>query len=282
MASQSSRKVWLITGASRGLGRSIAEKALGAGHLVIGTSRSGRADWGEGRAELQFLPLDLTKATEVEAFVGRAFEIHGRIDVLVNNAGGGLLGALEESTDEEVQPVFELNFFGPLRLIRAALPRLREQGSGHVVNISSIAGLAPGPGSSIYAAAKFALEGMSESMDQEVRPLGINVTIVEPGAFRTDFLSSKSIAHSSKKIEAYASTSGAMVGKLEAMDGNQIGDPDKGAEAILRLVDSDNPPLRLLLGSDAFNRAGTKLRKLDAEIKEWESVTVGTDYPASS
>ena len=276
------KRVWLITGASRGLGRELARAVLARGDIVVGTSRDGKLDLDLGAGELHGLPLDLTKPGQESAVIERARAIHGRLDVLVNNAGAGLLGAVEEADDAEADRVFALNFFGPLRLIRAALPFLREAGSGHVVNVSSIAGVAPMAGSGLYAAAKFALSGMSESLAQEVAPLGIRVTVVEPGAFRTDFLSGQSIAHSARTIDAYAPTSGAVVDYLAQMDGHQAGDPARAAAAILDLVDAPEPPLHLLLGSDALKRARAQLDKLAALYDRWEPTTRSTDFPADA
>ena len=272
-------KVWLITGVSRGLGRDLARAVLDRGEIVIGTSRSGSADLDPGRGQLQVLPLDVTVADEVGAFVDQAHKLHGRIDVLVNNAGAGLLGAVEESSAVEAARVFEVNFFGPLRLIQAALPLMRAQGKGTIVNVSSIAGLAPMAGSALYAAAKFALGGMSESLSQEVAPLGIRVMVVEPGAFRTDFLNEETIQVASKKIDAYDETSGKVVRLLKSISGQQAGDPALAAQAIIGAVESAEPPLHLLLGSDALTRARAHATQMSANLDRWETVTRSTDFP---
>jgi NAD(P)-dependent dehydrogenase (short-subunit alcohol dehydrogenase family) len=275
----SNKRVWLITGASRGLGRELAKIVLARGEVVIGTSRDGKIDLDAGNGTLHAMALDLAKPGREGEVIAQAHGLHGRLDVLVNNAGFGLLGAVEEATEAETAQVFNVNFFGPLRLIQAALPLLRAQGSGHIVNLSSIAGIAPGAGSGLYAAAKFALEGMSESLAQEVGPLGIRVTVVEPGAFRTDFLSSKSIRHASGQVEEYAGTSGKLVAYLADMEGKQLGDPVKGARAIVDAIDSPEPPLHLLLGSDSLRRAREKLKKNVDEFDRWEAVTLATDFP---
>ena len=272
-------KVWLITGASRGLGRDLARAAPDRGESVGATSRDGQLDLDPGAGTLHALALDLTRPGGEEAVVAQAHGLHGRLDVLVNNAGAGLLGAVEEADDAEVDRVFAINFFGPLRLIRAALPFLRAAGSGHIVNVSSIAGFAPMAGSGLYAAAKFALEGMSECLAQEVNPHGIRVTVVEPGAFRTDFLSGASIAHTARTIDAYAGTSGQVVDRLRVMDGRQLGDPTKGAAAIIAAVDAAEPPLHLILGSDALKRARDQVAKLAATFDRWEATSLGTDFP---
>ena len=208
----------------------------------------------------------------------RAHALHGRLDVIVNNAGYGLLGAIEEARDAEVRRVFDVNFFGPLQVIQAALPFLRAQRRGHIVNISSIAGLAPMPGSGIYAATKFALEGLSESLAQEVGPLGIRVTLVEPGAFRTDFLSAHSIRNAVGSIAAYAKTSGKTVHHLHEIAGKQPGDPVLAARAIIEAVEAKEPPMHLILGSDALRRARAKFQHLSEEVDRWERVSLSTDF----
>ena len=274
----SRKQVWFITGVSRGLGRDLAEALLSRGSTVIGTSRNGQADLNAGSGTLHLLALDVTKPDEIAGVVEQAHQFHGRIDVVVNNAGSGLLGAIEESSPAEADAVFGVNFFGPLRLIQAVLPLLRKQGSGTIVNLSSIAGLAPMVGSGLYAAAKFALEGMSISLSQEIAPLGLKVMVVEPGAFRTDFLSGNSIQHTARTIGAYDATSGQAVRKLNAMDGTQAGDPKLGAQAIIQAVESPEPPLHLLLGSDALGRARSRIKDLTAMFDQWESVSRSTDF----
>ena len=278
----SDKQVWLITGASRGLGRELARAVLARGEVVVGTSRDGKLDLEAGAGTLQGLALDLTKPGQEGHVIEQVYAHHGRLDVLVNNAGAGLLGAVEEATEAETDMVFAINFFGPLRLIRAALPRMRAAKQGHIVNLSSIAGLAPMAGSGLYAAAKFALEGMSESLAQEVAPHGIRVTVVEPGAFRTDFLSGSSIVHTARQDPAYAETSGAVGTRLRGMDGNQIGDPVRGAAAIIQVVDAPEPPLHLILGSDSLKRARIKLGQLAADFDRWEATALGTDFPAEA
>ena len=273
-------KTWLITGISRGLGQALAQAALDRGDTVIGTVRDGAADLNTGRGKLHVLHLDLAEREAAEPAMARAFELGGRIDVIVNNAGYGLLGAIEEATDAEIEHLFEVNVFGPIRLIRAALPRLRAQGNGHIVNITSIAGRAPMASSGVYAAAKSAMEGLSRSLLQEVGPLGLKVTAVAPGGFRTDFLSDYSIRRSSGTGDAYAGTVGRALAHLAEIKGKQIGDPARGASAILAAVDAETPPLHLLLGSDALRRAREKEDEVIEEMDRWEDVTRGTDFPA--
>ena len=275
-------KTWLITGISRGLGRALAQAALHRGDTVIGTVRNGAADLDAGTGKLHLLHLDIADREAAEPAVARAFELGGRIDVVVNNAGYGLLGAIEEATDAEVEHLFEVNVFGPFRLIRAALPRLRAQESGHIVNVTSIAGRAPMASSGAYAAAKSAMEGLSRSLSQEVGPLGIKVTAVAPGGFRTDFLSDHSIRRSSGMGDAYAGTVGRALASLAEIKGKQIGDPARGAVAILAAVDAEAPPLHLLLGSDALRRAREKEDEVIEEMDRWEDVTRSTDFPAQA
>jgi NAD(P)-dependent dehydrogenase (short-subunit alcohol dehydrogenase family) len=268
-------KTWFITGISRGLGKALAEAALARGDTVIGTTRDGRSDV----AGALTLPLEMTDPEAIAAAVGQAFGQAGTIDVIVNNAGYGLLGAVEDAAEEEIALLFAVDLFGPLRLVRAALPHLRRQKSGHIVNITSIAGRAPGAASAYYAAAKFGLEGFSQSLAQEVAPFGIKVTTVAPGAFRTDFLSSHSIRKSAPAAEGYADTAGKMLDAFDRMAGRQLGDPVKAAAAILKLADSEKPPVQLLLGSDAWRRNQARLDASAAEMADWKDVTLGTDYP---
>ena len=276
-------KTWLITGISRGLGRALAEAALERGDTVIGTVREGAPAIDGGRGALHLRSLEITDPAAVEGVVADAFSVTGRIDVLVNNAGYGLLGAIEDASDAEVARLFDVNLFGPFRLIRAALPRLREQGSGHIVNITSIAGRAPMAASGLYAAAKSAMEGLSQSLAQEVAPLGIKVTAVAPGGFRTDFLSDHSIRRSGGDVaKAYEATVGHALDHLDAIAGRQIGDPARAAKAIIAAVDADHPPLHLLLGSDALARTRAKRDAVREEMDRWESVTRGTDTPGET
>ena len=274
-------RTWFITGMSRGLGFALAKAVLAQGDTVVGTVRGDAPDLDPGRGTLYVLPLDLADGAAIGATVERAFALAGTIDVIVNNAGYGLLGAVEKATDAEVARLFEVDVFGPFRVIRAALPRLRTQGSGHIVNITSIAGRAPGPGSGLYAAAKHALEGLSAALAQEVAPLGLKVTAVAPGAFRTDFLSTHSIRKSAADDGAYAASVGRSAVAFDAMAGRQLGDPDRAAQAIIAAVRAERPPLHLLLGTDALRRAREKLDAVIEEMGRWEDVTRGTDFPAA-
>ncbi|MHA6721165.1 oxidoreductase [Sphingomonas sp. RS6] len=271
-------KTWFITGISRGLGKALAQAALARGDTVAGTVREGAPDLDAGSGTLHVIPVDLTDAAAIAPAVDAAFDKAGRIDVLVNNAGYGLLGALEEATDAEFQRLFAVNVFAPFAVIRAALPALRRQGSGHILSITSIAGRAPAGSSGLYSATKSALEGLTQSLAQEIAPFGLKATAIAPGAFRTDFLSDHSIRRSQGAGAHYAESVGSGIARLDAMAGRQIGDPDKAAAAILELVDAPNPPLHLLLGSDALRRAREKLDAVIDEIDRWETVTRATDY----
>ena len=275
-------RVWFITGVSSGLGRTLAEAVLRQGGTVIGTTRSGRADLDSADDRLRVLALEVTDAEQVHRVVRQAQALHGRLDVVVNNAGYGLLGSIEEATDQEAAHVFAVNFFGPLRVIQAALPFLRAQGSGHIINVTSIAGRAPMAGYGLYAAAKAALEALSISLAQEVGALGIRVTAVAPGAFRTAFLKEGSIRRTRTGIPTYEDTVGKGLAYMDEIAGKQIGDPTRAAHAIIAAVTAAEPPLHLLLGSDALRRTRTKLDATTAEIARWETTTTETDFPRGS
>jgi NAD(P)-dependent dehydrogenase (short-subunit alcohol dehydrogenase family) len=272
-------RTWFITGVSRGLGLAIANAALIEGDTVIGTVRDKAPDLASGPGKLHIVTLDVADGDAAEGAVRQAFARAGKIDVIVNNAGYGLLGALEKATDSDARRLFEVDVFAPFRIIRAALPYLRAQRSGHIINITSIAGRAPVPGSALYAAAKYALEGLSASLAQEVRPFGVKVTAVAPGAFRTDFLSGHSIRKSDAEDVAYAPSVGRVMSGFDTMAGKQIGDPDRAAQAILELVRAEQPPVHLLLGTDALRRAREKVDAVIEEMDRWEEVTRGTDFP---
>lgn len=271
-------KIWFITGISRGFGKALADAVLSSGDIVIGTTRDGTAPIDDATGRLRTLALDVTDGSAVKATMADAHALHGRLDVVVNNAGYGLLGSIEEADEDQIAHMFDVNFHGTRRVVQAVLPYLRAQRSGHIVNITSIAGLAPGTGSGFYAASKFAVEGMSQSLAQEVAPLGIKVTLVEPGAFRTDFLSDHSIRTRQIGIADYAATAGASLTALEKMAGKQIGDPARAARAIIQAVRAPEPPLHLVLGSDAFRRTLEKQKRFAAELDAWKDVTLGTDY----
>ena len=272
--------VWLITGCSSGLGRALAARVLARGHRLIATARQPEtldelvaADPSRCRA----LALDVADASQVAPVVAQAAEIFGRLDVVVNNAGYGLVGAVEEYDEAQITRNFETNFFGALRVIRAALPILRAQRRGHFVNISAAAVIANYAGFSIYGATKWALEGLSESLAAEVRPLGLKVTIVQPGPFRTEFIS-RSLERASAAIPDYEASSGKFRRFLETMNGRQPGDPAKAADAIIAAVESDNPPLRLVLGKYAIDKTRRKLGSAARELDAGSAAGAATDF----
>lgn len=277
-------KVWLITGCSTGFGRALAEAVLKKGDHLLATARKP----GQLCALIDHYPetakavrLDITLSQDIQAAVDAAIATFGRIDVLVNNAGHGLIAALEEVSDDEIHQFFETNFFGALRLIRTVLPVMRQQGSGHIVNMSSTAGLVGFAGSSLYCGAKFALEGTSEALAKEVESLGVKVTLIEPGAFRTDF-NGRSLAVAKQPIDVYATVSGASLQWFKQMDGKQPGNPTKAAQAIIQAVESPNPPMRLALGTDAMSLIQEKLEWVKTDLDAWQQVTVSTDYTDSN
>jgi len=272
--------IWFITGVSSGFGRALAETLLKDGKTVVGTVRTGDATTafealapGKAHAVL----MDVTDETAVRGGIADAEKNVGPIDVLVNNAGYGFEGAIEEATLEEVRRQFEVNVFGPVSVIKAALPFMRKRRAGHIVNITSMGGLATFPGVGIYNGSKFALEGISEALAKEVKHLGIKVTIVEPGSFRTDW-AGRSMAHTESQIADYAESAGAFRQSLAQRNGRQPGDPRKAARAIIKAVESDEPPLHLLLGHDALNFVGAKLGALQAEIMKWAPVSTSTNF----
>ena len=272
--------VWLITGCSSGLGRALAVRVLARGHRLIATARQPEtldelvaADPSRCRA----LALDVADASQVAPVVAQAAAIFGRLDVVVNNAGYGLVGAVEEYDEAQITRNFETNFFGALRVIRAALPILRAQRRGHFVNISAAAVIANYAGFSIYGATKWALEGLSESLAAEVRPLGLKVTIVQPGPFRTEFIS-RSLERASAAIPDYEASSGKFRRFLETMNGRQPGDPAKAADAIIAAVESDNPPLRLVLGKYAIDKTRRKLGSAARELDAGSAAGAATDF----
>jgi NAD(P)-dependent dehydrogenase (short-subunit alcohol dehydrogenase family) len=280
MTNSSQARVWFITGSSTGFGRTLAEAVLDQGETVVLTARNPQqvedltAKFPNRALAVR---LDVTKPTEVREVVKVAIATFGRIDVLVNNAGYGTLGAIEEVSDEDIRRQFETNVFGALDLTRAVLPHLRQQRSGHIINFSSVGGFVSFPGSGIYCGTKFALEGISEALAQEVAPFGIKVIIVEPGAFRTDF-SGRSLVVSDTQIADYEPVIGQYRQWVQDIDGQQPGDPKKAASAIIQSVNSENPPLRLTLGADAVNAIDAKLKSVKAELDAWRQVAVDTAF----
>ncbi|MEV5747527.1 SDR family oxidoreductase [Actinoallomurus sp. NPDC052308] len=273
-------RVWFITGTSTGLGRAIADAALARGDRVVATARDPQSvkDLVERAPELvRAVALDVTDPAQVTAAVGTAIEEFGRIDVLVNNARHGLIGALEELSSEQIDAVLATNVLGVIGVTRAVLPHMRARRRGHIVQMSSVGGAVGNPGHSIYATSKFALEGMSEALAGEVGPLGIRVTIVEPGPFRTDF-AGRSMRFADP-IDDYRDTpAGALRRRFSDQDGVQPNDPVKAAEAIVKAVDEPDSPLRLPLGPEAVERIRQKLRRQLADLDAWEQVSLDTRY----
>jgi len=279
-----SGKVWFITGASSGFGKLLAEYLCTLGANVVATARnvdtlSEFTTKYPGNSLI--LSLDVTKPASIAKAHDDALAHFGRIDVLVNNAGYGLTGAIEEVSDEEFMPMFETNVFGLIHVTQAFLPEFRKQRSGHIVNLSSIAGLVGSPGWGYYNATKFAVEGISDALTAEMEPLGVHVTVIEPGPFRTQFLgTSGKEAH--LQIADYVQTAGKTREYFQTQSGKQAGDPQKAVEAIVAAVSAPNPPKHLLLGKFALNRFRGKIDAMQKEISEWESTTIGADFPEGS
>jgi NAD(P)-dependent dehydrogenase (short-subunit alcohol dehydrogenase family) len=276
----SEKKVWLITGSSRGLGRKLAESALAQGYRVIATARNTEALKSLNEkypATAYALKLDVANPAEVRAAIAQASERFGRIDVVVNNAGVGLVAAIEEAADAEIKRSFDINLFGALAVTRAVLPILRRQQSGHILNISSFVGLVALPSFGYTSATKFAMEAFSEALAQEVAHLGIKVTIVEPGLFRTEFNSPQSLTVTHNQIEDYPSTL-KTISLLKSLDGKQPNDPIKAAQAIIKVVESEKTPLRLPLGVDFFRMVQGRLDALQQNFDEWREVTMSMGF----
>ncbi|MFJ4193066.1 oxidoreductase [Pseudomonas sp. NPDC089534] len=273
-------RTWLITGASRGFGSLIAEHALRAGDAVIATARKPQdiTDRLGEHPNLLAVRLDVTREDEAHQAVAEGVKRFGRIDVLVNNAGFGVLGAVEETSASETERLFATNVFGLLNVTRAVLPHMRAQRSGRVINISSIGGYQAYMGWGVYGSTKFAVEGISEALHQELAPLGIHATVVEPGFFRTDFLDEQSLIKTALVLPDYDDTVGKMRTFAEAANHAQPGDPVKFAEAMLALADAPNPPQRLALGSDTVARIEAKNRLVAQELAEWHALALSTDF----
>jgi NAD(P)-dependent dehydrogenase (short-subunit alcohol dehydrogenase family) len=271
-----SERVWMITGSSSGFGRAIADAVLARGDRLVATARRAEAlaDLAE-HERAHVVALDVTDPAGREAAIAEAIERFGRIDVLVNNAGRTQVGAVEETTDEELRFLFELHFFAPAALTRAVLPHMRRQGSGAIVQMSSVGGQVTAPGFGAYCATKFALEGLTETLRDEVAAFGIHTLIVEPGAFRTGLFRPGS-AYLSEAMDEYADSVGPTRDYVEQGDGTQPGDPAKAAAAILSALDAEQPPLRLVLGEDAIANVEGRLERLSAELQSWREVGAAT------
>jgi NAD(P)-dependent dehydrogenase (short-subunit alcohol dehydrogenase family) len=276
--------VWLITGCSTGFGRELAKLVLERGWRAVVTARdpSKLADLAEGYGDRALvLQLDVTDRKQIADVVAKSQKHFGRIDALVNNAGYGYLAAIEEGEDDAVRAMFETNVFGLVDMTKAVLPIMREQKSGLIVNISSIGGITSFAATGYYHGSKYAVEGISESLAIEVKPLGIDVLVVEPGPFRTNW-AGPSIKQSATRIDDYAATAGERRKQTEARSGNQAGDPVRAAQAIIDAALSDTPPLRLLLGKAALELARKKVASLTHDFDTWEKTTIGADFPEGS
>ncbi|SEB14649.1 oxidoreductase [Pedobacter hartonius] len=272
-------KIWLITGASQGLGLTTVKYLLSQNQTVIATTRN-RENFDPEviqHSGLEVISLDLHSEQDVKNAVDRIAEKYGRIDVLINNAGHGFIGAVEEASPEEIDEVLSINVVATLRMIRSVLPHMRAEKSGHIINLSSMAGLFSKPGVGIYNTTKYAVEGFSESLYHELKDLGIHVTILEPGAFRTNFLD-KSMIRAKQIISDYDASAGSSRTRLAGNNGKQPGNPEKAAVAIYDLVNMENPPLRLLLGKDAYDAGQKKLELLKTDFERMKEVTFGTDF----
>jgi NAD(P)-dependent dehydrogenase (short-subunit alcohol dehydrogenase family) len=274
-------KVWFITGCSTGFGRELAKEVLASGYKAAVAARNTDdvKDITEAYPDTAIaIKLDVTKAEDITAAVDQITQQFGQVDVLVNNAGIGYFGAIEESEEDEVRRMFEINFFGLANVTKAVLPILRKQRSGHILNVASIGGLVGFPAVGFYNATKFAVDGYSESLSKELAPLGIKVTVIAPSGFRTDW-AGRSANNSKIVIDDYKETAGTNKDNIRGYSGNQPGDPVRAAKAMIKAVESENPPLRLLLGEAALKGARNKIELLKKDIDTWAEVTVGADFP---
>jgi NAD(P)-dependent dehydrogenase (short-subunit alcohol dehydrogenase family) len=274
--------VWLITGCSTGFGRELAEQTIKRGFNVVVTARDVQkvADLVQGNEQRALaLALDVTDSASIDKAVSAALEKFGTIDVLVNNAGYGYQASIEEGVEAEIRAQFDANVFGLFAMTRAVLPVMRKARRGHVINITSVAGLMGFPGSGYYAASKHAVEGWSDALATEGAPLGIKVTCVEPGPFRTDW-AGRSLHQTENRIEDYAETAGARMKNTANYSGKQPGDPARAAAAMIALAENDNPPRHLVMGAFGYEAVTTKLRERLAQIEAWKETTLGTDFPA--
>jgi len=274
------KKVWFITGASKGLGLSLVKKLLNEGYRVAATSRNkNKLTEAVAVDSNLFMPLevDLSDDQSIGEAIKTTINTFGEINVVVNNAGYGIGGTIEELSSEEIMKSFDVNVFAAFKVIKSVMPYLRDPLSGHIINISSIAGFAAATGWSVYAATKFAVVGFSEVLADDVKEFGIHVTVVEPGAFRTNFLNEASLTIAKHPIEDYTSVR-ATHAKYLSMDGIQLGDPDKAATVFIKIAESPNPPVRLFMGSDAYERAVQKVEILQNDLTNWKEVSALTDF----
>lgn len=274
--------VWLITGCSTGLGRALAMRVLEYGHRAIVTAREPASVDDivalHTRNSLA-LALDVNRPDQIAQAIAGAHARFGRIDVLVNNAGYGYLAAVEEGEDAQIRALFEANFFGLVAVTQQVLPGMRKRRCGHILNITSVGGLIGNPGSGFYNATKFAVEGLSQALAKEVNPLGIHVTAIEPGPFRTDW-AGRSLKRSARQIDDYAPTVHARIADVASNSGAQPGDPVRAAAAIIKVVESPRPPGNLVLGKNGLGRLRKKLGQFTSSLDEWEQVTLNADFPS--
>jgi len=276
--------VWFITGASRGFGLEITREALSRGDSVIATARNPQAvldELPDGGDRLLAVGLDVNSPEQVGAAVDAAIERFGRIDVLVNNAGRGLVGAVEETSDAEARAIFDVNVFGLLAVTRAVLPHMRAARSGLVVNLSSVGGFVAWPGWGVYAATKFAVEALSEAMTHELAPLGIKSVAIEPGPFRTNFLDGSSLSVAEAHLDDYSATAGAARSWAADTNYGQEGDPVKAAKIIVDLASYDKLPERIQLGANAVDDVAAKLARTASDQEQWRSISLSADYARS-
>ncbi|WP_341530214.1 oxidoreductase [Nostoc sp. UHCC 0302] len=273
------QRTWFITGASRGIGAEIAKAVLAADNQLIATARD-KADLHqfESSQNVLTLSLDITDEAQVKAAVAAGLERFGQIDVLVNNAGFGLLGGIEETSAQEVERVYRTNVFGLLNVIRAVLPSMRQRRFGHIINLSSLGGYRSSSGWGIYCSTKFAVEGITEALHDELAPLGIHATVVEPGYFRTNFLDGSSLQKTVTQIPDYDQTVGKTRNLASEHNYQQLGDPTKLAQAILEIANADTPPLRLPLGTDTLQVIAEKNAYVEQETAKWRTLAESTDY----
>ncbi|MGO9604960.1 MAG: oxidoreductase [Candidatus Binataceae bacterium] len=273
------QKIWMITGASRGIGAEIAKAVLASGDKLIATARDAHALEHLGNPQTVLaVSMDVTNDAQVRSGVAEGLARFGRIDVLVNNAGFGVLGAIEETTAEEVENVYRTNVFGLLNVTRAVLPIMRRQRSGRIINFSSLGGYRSSAGWGVYCSTKFAVEGLTEALHDELAPLGIHVTVVEPGFFRTDFMDNRSLSKTGQQIADYADTVGKTREVVADRNHQQPGDPAKLAKAIVTVANVAEPPLRLPLGKDAVERIADKNAFVERETERWRTLSESTDY----
>ena len=275
-------KVWFITGCSTGFGRSLAKEVLQLGYKAVVSSRKKEdvLDIVSNYPDTALaIALDVTDNTQITVAVTAAIAHFGQIDVLVNNAGIGYFGAIEESDETDVRRMFDINVFGLTNVTKAVLPYMRKQRSGHILNIASIGGLVSFPGVGFYHATKYAVDGLSESLAKEVAHLGIKVTIIAPSGFRTDW-AGRSAKDNAVVIDDYAPSAHQNKSNIRGVSGNQAGDPERAAKAMVKVVESENPPLRLLLGAAALKNARIKLEQLKTDFDNWQETTVWADFPA--